>query len=67
MNDWVSETKGGVSPIGWTNKPDITLIDEALNDYSVVWAAAGHPHGVFPTTYSELMSVTLATPMKVGD
>jgi len=58
---------GGVSPIGWSNKPDITLIDEALNDYSVVWAAAGHPHGVFPTTYSELMSATLATPMKVGE
>jgi prolyl-tRNA editing enzyme YbaK/EbsC (Cys-tRNA(Pro) deacylase) len=58
---------GGVSPLGWSNKPDITLIDEALNDYPVVWAAAGHPHGVFPTNYIELMSATGATPMKVGD
>ncbi len=58
---------GGVSPIGWVNKPDITLIDEALNDYQVVWAAAGHPHGVFPTTFTELVNTTGATAMKVGD
>ena len=57
---------GGVSPLGWSNKPDITLIDEALNDYAVVWAAAGHPHGVYPTTYAELIASTGATPMKVG-
>jgi hypothetical protein len=56
-----------VSPIGWTNTPDITLIDGALNDYPVVWAAAGHPHGVFPTSYIELISATSATPMIVGD
>ena len=58
---------GGVSPLGWSNKPDITLIDEALNDYPVVWAAAGHPHGVFPTSYAELITATSATPMKVGE
>ena len=57
---------GGVSPIGWSNKPDIILIDEALNDYEVVWAAAGHPHGVFPTTYAELQLSTGAAPMKVS-
>jgi prolyl-tRNA editing enzyme YbaK/EbsC (Cys-tRNA(Pro) deacylase) len=58
---------GGVSPIGWSSKPDITLIDEALYDYSVVWAAAGHPHGVFPTSYAELSVCTGAKPMIVGD
>ena len=58
---------GGVSPLGWSNKPDITLIDEALNDYPVVWAAAGHPHGVFPTNYAELITATSATPTKVGE
>jgi prolyl-tRNA editing enzyme YbaK/EbsC (Cys-tRNA(Pro) deacylase) len=58
---------GGVSPIGWSNKPDITLIDEALNDYSVVWAAAGHPHGVYPTSFAELITSTGATAMKVGE
>jgi prolyl-tRNA editing enzyme YbaK/EbsC (Cys-tRNA(Pro) deacylase) len=58
---------GGVSPIGWVNKPDITLIDKALNDYEIVWAAAGHPHGVFPTTFVELQNATGATPAEVGE
>jgi len=58
---------GGVAPIGWTNPPAITLIDEALNDYEVIWAAAGHPHAVFPTTFVELQRASGATPAKVGD
>jgi prolyl-tRNA editing enzyme YbaK/EbsC (Cys-tRNA(Pro) deacylase) len=58
---------GGVSPIGWITTPEITLIDEALNDYQVVWAASGHPHAVYPTSYTELITCTGATPMVVGD
>ncbi len=58
---------GGVSPLGWISKPEIILIDEALNDYDVVWAAAGHPHAVYPTTYNELITCTGAKPMVVGD
>jgi prolyl-tRNA editing enzyme YbaK/EbsC (Cys-tRNA(Pro) deacylase) len=58
---------GGVSPIGWISTPEITLIDEALNDYDVVWAASGHPHAVYPTSYAELIACTGATPMVVGD
>ena len=58
---------GGVAPIGWLNQPTITLIDMALNDYDVVWAAAGHPHAVFPTTYNELLKYTSAKAMVVGD
>jgi prolyl-tRNA editing enzyme YbaK/EbsC (Cys-tRNA(Pro) deacylase) len=58
---------GGVSPIGWMTTPEITLIDEALNDYEIVWAASGHPHAVYPTSYSELITCTGATPMVVGD
>ncbi|MEY3972981.1 MAG: hypothetical protein RJA71_293 [Actinomycetota bacterium] len=57
---------GGVSPIGWISKPEITLIDEALNDYEIVWAASGHPHAVYPTSFEELKSCTGATPMVVG-
>ena len=64
--DMVSETIGGVSPIGWVSKATI-LIDLALNDYDVVWAAAGHPHSVFPTTYAELIACTGATAMVVGE
>jgi prolyl-tRNA editing enzyme YbaK/EbsC (Cys-tRNA(Pro) deacylase) len=56
-----------VAPIGWINIPSITLIDEALNDYEVVWAAAGHPHAVYPTTYAELIQCTDAKPMIVGE
>lgn len=58
---------GGVAPLGWISKPEIILIDQALNDYNTVWAASGHPHAVYPTSYSELISCTSATPMVVGD
>ena len=58
---------GGVSPIGWITTPEITLIDQALNDYEIIWAASGHPHAVYPTSYAELITCTGATPMVVGD
>jgi prolyl-tRNA editing enzyme YbaK/EbsC (Cys-tRNA(Pro) deacylase) len=68
--DYVKEKSGfsigGVSPVGWVN-PATILIDEALNDYEVVWAAAGHPYSVYPTTYAELIKCTGAQPMVVGD
>ncbi len=32
----------------------------------MVWAAAGHPHSVFPTTYAELVRITGGTPADVG-
>jgi len=57
---------GGVAPIGWTS-PATILIDQALNDYPVVWAAAGHPHAVYSTSFSELLECTGAQPMVVGD
>ncbi len=57
---------GGVSPVGWVNTPEITLLDVALDEYEVAWAAAGHPHSVYPTDFEELLRVTAATPMVVG-
>lgn len=57
---------GGVSPVGWVRAPEFTLLDSALNDYKIVWAAAGHPHSVYPTTFSELIRCTRGTPMVVG-
>ena len=63
----VSKAIGGVAPVGWINPPGVILIDEALNDYEVVWAAAGHPHSVYSTTYSELIKCTGAKPMVVGE
>ena len=57
---------GGVSPLAWLNTPDRILIDIALSDYDIVWAAAGHPHAVYPTTFEELVRITGARPMKVS-
>jgi len=48
---------GGVSPVGHP-KPLRTFVDNELARHAVVWAAAGHPHAVFPTTYGELLRVT---------
>jgi prolyl-tRNA editing enzyme YbaK/EbsC (Cys-tRNA(Pro) deacylase) len=68
--DYVKEKSGfsigGVAPIGWVS-PATILIDQALNDYQVVWAAAGHPHAVYPTTFTELLECTGAKPMIVGE
>ena len=48
---------GGVAPVG-PPEPVLTLVDVDLARYDVVWAAAGHPHVVFPTSYSELVRMT---------
>ena len=34
--------------------------------HEVVWAAAGHAHAVFPTTYDELLRLTGGTPAQVA-
>ena len=65
--EMVSKAIGGVAPIGWINQPKIVIIDQALNDYEVVWAAAGHPHAVYPTTYNELIKCTSARPLMVSE
>lgn len=58
---------GGVSPIGWSTTINHIYIDEALNDYQEIWAAGGHPHAVFPSTFAELQKVTGALPMVMGE
>jgi prolyl-tRNA editing enzyme YbaK/EbsC (Cys-tRNA(Pro) deacylase) len=55
---------GGVAPLGHP-APVRTLVDTALADYEVVWAAAGHAHTVFPTSFAELVRVTGGTPAEV--
>lgn len=57
---------GGVSPVALASALTI-VIDEALAAYDVVWAAAGHTHWVFPTTFDELVSMTSGRPAVVGD
>lgn len=48
---------GGVAPIGHP-APIRTLVDHWLRQYDQVWAAAGHAHTVFPTTFDELLRIT---------
>ncbi|GAB3049161.1 YbaK/EbsC family protein [Intrasporangium mesophilum] len=48
---------GGVAPVAHTT-PVTTLVDAALAQQAVVWAAAGHPHTVFPTSHDELVRIT---------
>jgi len=55
---------GGVAPVGHP-APVRTLIDTALQDNPVIWAAGGTPHAVFPTTYDELSRICAATPVTV--
>ncbi len=44
---------GGVSPVGHRNPP-IALIDASLWRFDRIWAAAGHPHAVFPLVPDDL-------------
>jgi prolyl-tRNA editing enzyme YbaK/EbsC (Cys-tRNA(Pro) deacylase) len=56
---------GGVAPVGHP-QPLRTLVDVWLAKYDVVWAAAGHAHTVFPTSFTELIKMTGGTPADVG-
>ena len=48
---------GGVSPIAHATPP-VTLIDRELFRFDEIWAAAGHPHGVFRLRPQDLESLT---------
>ena len=48
---------GGVSPLAHA-EPPVVLIDRELFRFDRVWAAAGHPHAVFPLTPQELERYT---------
>lgn len=52
---------GGVAPVGHP-EPLRTLVDTDLAGFDEVWAAAGHSHAVFRTTYAELLAMTGGTP-----
>jgi prolyl-tRNA editing enzyme YbaK/EbsC (Cys-tRNA(Pro) deacylase) len=48
---------GGVSPIAHAH-PSVTLIDSELFRFQEIWAAAGHPHGVFKLRPHDLERLT---------
>jgi prolyl-tRNA editing enzyme YbaK/EbsC (Cys-tRNA(Pro) deacylase) len=53
---------GGVAPLAHVNPP-VTLIDAELSRFDVIWAAAGHPNGVFPLAPSDLPKLTGGAPV----
>lgn len=55
---------GGVAPLGHLVRLT-TYIDRDLASFPVVWAAAGHSHAVFDTTYDELLAMTGAIAIDV--
>lgn len=55
---------GGVAPVGHPS-PIRTFVDRWLDHHDEVWAAAGHPHSIFSTTYDELLRLTGGQPIDV--
>jgi prolyl-tRNA editing enzyme YbaK/EbsC (Cys-tRNA(Pro) deacylase) len=60
VRDTTGYAIGGVAPIGHATPPRI-FIDEDLRQHASLWAAAGHPHAVFPLTAAELERLTGGT------
>lgn len=56
---------GGVSPVGHATAP-VTLIDRDLLRFEEIWAAAGHPHGVFKLHPNDLIHLTGAPVVDVA-
>ena len=50
-------TIGGVSPLAHASAP-VTLIDRELFRFGEIWAAAGHPNGVFMLSPAQLEALT---------
>ena len=48
---------GGVSPVGLLGEPTL-LLDRELQRFDEIWAAAGHPNGVFRLTPQDLQRLT---------
>lgn len=65
VRSWTGQAIGGVAPVGHPSQLR-TVVDVWLSRYPVVWAAAGHPHTVFPTSFAELLRITSGMPAEVG-
>ncbi|MDF1484476.1 YbaK/EbsC family protein [Ramlibacter sp. H39-3-26] len=50
-------TIGGVAPVAHA-EPPVALIDRELFRFEEIWAAAGHPHGVFRLRPQDLETLT---------
>ena len=59
-------TIGGVSPAGHLNKTKI-YIDENLENFNSIFAAAGHPNAVFEIDFKKLKALTLGETKKITE
>ena len=57
---------GGIPPVGHPREI-ITVFDEDLHRFETVWAAAGHPHAVFPIAPAALASAAKARVMRLAE
>jgi prolyl-tRNA editing enzyme YbaK/EbsC (Cys-tRNA(Pro) deacylase) len=57
---------GGVPPVGHTGEL-VKLVDRSLAACGKLFAAAGHPHTIFPLTYDELLRITGGAPADVAE
>lgn len=49
---------GGVPPVAHIHSPSRIFIDEKLNRFNKVYAAAGHPYVVFEITFEQLCQIS---------
>ena len=59
-------TIGGVSPVGLVNNLDI-MIDDQLNRFQDIFAAAGHPNAIFKINFSSLNKITKGKIMDISE
>ena len=59
-------TIGGVSPVGLTNNLEI-MIDDQLNRFQNIFAAAGHPNVVFKIDFKNLKEITKGAILDISE
>ena len=59
-------TIGGVSPVGHVNTLKI-MIDEKLNRFQDIFAAAGHPNAIFKIDFKNLKEITSGTIFDISE
>ena len=57
---------GGVAPVAHISNLNI-FIDESLNRFPYIFAAAGHPNCVFKITYNELIKITNGAEKEISE
>ena len=57
---------GGIPPVGHP-RAIVTVFDEDLHRFETVWAAAGHPHAVFPIAPADLAKAAGARVLRLAE